>query len=327
MSEKEPMRAMPTGAIRIWTPDEGRGDSVYAVFILAMFVVFQLGSMSGAAAAAMAALAIAAILLSAAVLRLSSHVVKTENGLALVRTRRAPDGSRIRVLQQGGVYQSATYVDERRFDPVFAYQRAFDAVFDAEGRMFVASGHGISRVLALGGGGYAWPKHALMRRARLQMEVVEIDPAIICAAWRWFFVGELKRRAGERLQLIVADGRVFLDRSGASYDVIVNDTFAGREPVRSLSTVEAVRAARDRLTPGGIYAVNVVSASDGTDLSFLRDTVATLVEVFAHVHVIPATDEAFGGEDNYLVIATDGDYAFDGAIPFDRDFLGEVLHD
>ena len=42
----------------------------------------------------------------------------------------------------------------------------------------------------------------------------------------------------------------------------------------------------------------------------------------------PCVDEAFAGEDNYLVIASDVDaYDFEGAVPFAADFLGEVLRD
>ena len=115
---------------------------------------------------------------------------------------------------------------------------------------------------------------------------------------------------------------------------MVNDTFAGTEPVRSLATVEAARAAKAALTPGALYAANVVSRAEGADVSFLRAVVATLREAFAHVLVIPCADEDFGGEDNYLVLATDRDLEQDGctslmadAIPYDEDFPTAPLFD
>lgn len=59
----------------------------------------------------------------------------------------------------------------------------------------------------------------------------------------------------------------------------------------------------------------------------LRDQVATLSQVFAHVHVLPAEDDVWGGEANYLVLATDGPTTFEGTIPYDEDFLGTPQHD
>ena len=106
------------------------------------------------------------------------QLVHTRVGIARVKGIRGEHGEKIRVLQQGGVYQSATYVGERRFEPVFAYYRAFDAMFEAEPVLCAASGHGVERVLMLGGGGYAYPKHALTQHAGLVMDVVEIDPAV-----------------------------------------------------------------------------------------------------------------------------------------------------
>ena len=105
-----------------------------------------------------------------------------------VRTLTAPTGEEVRVLESGGVYQSATYVGERRFEPVFAYQRAFEVLFDADGPMRAACGHGIERALALGGGGFAWPKYTLLRHKDLALDVVERDPDVIEAARRWFYL-------------------------------------------------------------------------------------------------------------------------------------------
>ena len=97
--------------------------------------------------------------------------------------------------------------------------------------------------------------------------------------------------------------------------------------MRELATVEALRLVRGSLNPDGIYVANIVSANEGSDVTFLRDCAATALEVFDHAWVIPCGDAEFGGEENYLLIASDGDYAFAEAVPFDTDFLGTALHD
>ena len=287
--------------------------------------------------------------------RQDRHTVRTMAGAAHVYTVTGPGDVPVRVLEQGGVWQSATYLDDRRMEPVFAYYRAFDHIFEAA----LSGGPAVRRVLMLGGGGYAYPKYALTRYPDLVMDVAEIDPAVTQAARDYFFLDELEgrvngraadaeRAAGERrLNVITADGRAFLDllarknraadegaRAGGArpalldrYDAVINDTFSGAEPVRSLATAEALSAAKACLVPGGLFLANVVSRREGADVSFLRDLAATAAEVYAHVHVIPCTDDAFGGEDNYLLIATDSPAAFSDTVPFGHEFLGNVLRD
>ena len=170
------------------------------------------------AAGVAAGVAIGAVAVGAAALAVGSsclQLVHTRAGIARVKGIRGEHGEKIRVLQQGGVYQSATYVGERRFEPVFAYYRAFDAMFEAEPVLCAASGHGVERVLMLGGGGYAYPKHALTQHAGLVMDVVEIDPAVTRLARRWFFLDELERLAGERLRSITADAPGYPPPAGA----------------------------------------------------------------------------------------------------------------
>lgn len=278
------------------------------------------------------------------------HLYRTMFGLAQVIDLDEHVGSPLRVLKLGGVYQSATYIDERRFEPVFAYYRAFDTVLQYPNTLLARNGSADAttahrapqRVLVLGGGGYAWPKHVLATHPDARLDVVEIDPAITRIAREHFFLDEAIERfdpAHERLNLICADGRALLDdiaegldrsygaQPHAHYDAIVNDAFSGSEPVHSLATVEAAQAAKACLAPDGLYAANVVSDFDRSNVAFLRDLAAALLEAFDHVHVIPCPDEDYGGEDNYLVIATDSNRQFADAVPFDEDFLGTPLHD
>lgn len=144
------------------------------------------------------------------------------------------------------------------------------------------------------------------------------------------FLDELERIAADRLRLITADARTFISQAlaeGTRYDAVVNDCFAGCEPVRALATVEALCQVKVCLNPGGLYLANVVSSVGGENIDFLRDAVATAAAVFSHVHVVPCEDVAFGAEDNYLLIATDGAYSFHGELSFDEALYGEVMRD
>lgn len=299
-------------------------------FVLVLALVFQLAELP---APAIAVIAVLVVVVCALVL-VNPHPVRLQTGRGLVFTRLARRQP-VRVMRVGGVYQSATYLGFQSCEPVFAYIKAFDVVFEAEDAVRVATGHGVERVLVLGGGGFSWPKHAVYDHDNLHVDVVEVDPAVIQAARRWFYLDMIERYAGRRLRVHEGDGRAVLDKrarrlaagepKAQRYDAIVNDTFVGEEPVRSLATVEAAQAAHTCLNSGGVYATNVV-ARDG-DTGVLRDTVATLAQVFAHVQVIPVEEDAWASDDNYIVVATDGDTHFTGAVPFDEEFLGEVLRD
>lgn len=249
--------------------------------------------------------------------------IRLSGGWGLVRRVRDFDGEPVRVLQIGGVYQSATYLDERRMEPVFSYYRAFDHAFSLR--------PDTHRVLMIGGGGYAWPKHVLATRDDVSLDVVEIDASVTEAARRWFFLDEAMALHPDRCRLITGDGRAVLEAgavsAGEPYDAIVLDAFEGAEPVRALATVEAARAVRANLVPDGLALANVVSAEAGADIEFLRDIAASFAEVFDHVHVIPCEDDPFAVEDNYLLVATDANWPAPDAIPFDEEFLGEPMYD
>lgn len=253
---------------------------------------------------------------------LRPHLIRTMSGPALVYTARRDFDRPARVLRTGGVYQSATYLDEHRMEPVFEYYRAFGRLFEVL--------PGARRVLAIGGGGFAFPKLVVAEHPGVSVDVVEIDPAVIRAARRWFFLDEataMAKAGGGDLRVICDEGRAFLERGAGSYDAVVLDAFVGDKPVRSLATVEAMRAVHRALVPGGAVLMNVVSCEGGADVSFLRSVVATALMVFPHVEVALATDDAHAEEDNYLVVASDASIGLPDAIPYDADFLGRVLLD
>lgn len=258
-----------------------------------------------------------------------THSVRLSTGKrAHVRTVRAADGSPVRVLEVGGVYQSATYLDERWAEPVFEYYKSFDVVFELMPQA--------RNLLMIGGGGYAWPKHVAATRPDAVLDVVELEGAITEAAERWFFLEEAMSEYPGAINTITADGRAFLDdlaaqvatgEKSAPYDALVIDAFAGTEPVQSLATVEALCSAHACVHPGGVVLANVVSTEGGADLSFLRNLVATARQVFAHAHVLLCPEDSFAAEDNYLLVATDMGTKPVGAIKYDQAFIGTPMWD
>ena len=266
------------------------------------------------------------------------HFAKTADGIAYIHTVHNESGTPVRVMQLHGAYESATYLDNRRYTPVFTYQRAFDHIFEAN----LPNQH----FLMIGGGGYAWPKHLFASRGVTAnkpsasfatvptLDVVEIDPRMTALAKRWFFLDQLFEEhpdAKQHLNLICDDGRSFLERAShktnGGYGAIINDTFSGKTPAYTLATLEALQVIKRNLSPDGVYATNVISECEGENISFLRSVVTTACKVFTHVSIIPCEDTDFGLEDNYLVIASDTAYPFTDSLPFDSDFLSEVLLD
>lgn len=261
--------------------------------------------------------------------RFDVHVFpRTMFGRALVYTVRDAAGDPVRVLNVGGGYQSATYLGDRWAEPALAYYRAFDRMFEAEDGdsegadgAAVTGGFRIRRVLMLGGGGCSYPKHLLAARGGVGIDVVERDPVIAAIARRFFFVDRLERLLAERgeqdrFRLIIDDALAYLCACARSYDAIINDVYVGTAAVPGLNGAEAARLAKSRLVPGGLYLSNAVAEPSEEGYAALLGYTRELGAVFARVHVIAANDSDFGGEDNYLVIATDGDYAFSDVIPF-----------
>ena len=106
------------------------------------------------------------------------------------------------------------------------------------------------------------------------LTVVEIDPRVEQAARRWFGL-DLPR---DRIH--IEDGRAFLERDTATYDLVVMDAFLGEDVPGHLYTQEALAAVRRRLSPSGLLAMNYTSFPDGRDA---RSLVRTLRAAFPHV--------------------------------------------
>lgn len=127
------------------------------------------------------------------------------------------------------------------------------------------------RALAIGLGGGAFPTRLL--GAGWSVEAVEIDPLVVDLARRYFGVDGSVR---------IDDGRRFLNRSSASWDLIVIDVYRGEHLPSHLFTEEAFAAMARRLAPDGLLAVNLIGTREGKDV---RAVVRAVRTAFAQVEL------------------------------------------
>ena len=88
-----------------------------------------------------------------------------------------------------------------------------------------------------------------------QIDVVEIDPAVVDTARRYFALP-----SSPRLAVHVQDGRLWIRRTPARYDLIVLDAYLIDTIPFHLATREFYENAAAHLTPGGVVESNVIGA-------------------------------------------------------------------
>ena len=145
----------------------------------------------------------------------------------------------------------------------------------------LALGRPIRHCLVIGLGGGLAPR--LLEAHNLKCESVEIDPQILRLARREFgFAG----------RCTIADGRRFLAHTDLTWDLIFLDVCTSEQLALHLFTVEALQAARRRLTEGGILAVQFIGDDGPWSASVLR----TVEHVFGRAVCLapPGTDGLVG---------------------------------
>lgn len=150
------------------------------------------------------------------------------------------------------------------------------------------------------GGSLQWPLKSL--------EVIEIEEAMLEAS-RFFDHVNHKPLEDDRVDVIISDGRNYLEYNDRKYDVIVsepsNPWIAG---VASLFTVEHFRRAKNHLKPGGMFGQWVQLYE--MDPENVRVIFATFAQAFDYVQVFSSmpkgTDLILIGSDQPIPMPADG---------------------
>ena len=111
------------------------------------------------------------------------------------------------------------------------------------------------RVLFIGGGGAIGPRQFAAFYPEADIDVVEVDSRILCAARRFFGLVE-----SARLHAHLGDGRMFtVAAPDDCFDIVVLDAYGGAgRPVERLASEEFFAIVRRKLRAGGVLCANLV---------------------------------------------------------------------
>ena len=158
------------------------------------------------------------------------------------------------------------------------------------------------RVLIVGLGGGAMVRFLTHHEPQLQIDAVEIDPAVVRIADTYFGV-----RSGENVRVHTADAVAFVESTTDRYDLILMDAFLRPSSATDatgvpagLKTLEFLGRLKQALAPGGVVAFNV------NEHDSMADDIAAVSTAFGRAAVYRSPPS-----DNKVVIATAGAFATD----------------
>ncbi len=205
------------------------------------------------------------------------------------------DGDGSRYLRFDSSFQSGMYI-RQPFRTRFAYTDYLE--------LGLAYNPSARKVLVIGLGGASAPKRVWRDFGDVQVTVVELDPEVVETAYRWFALPH-----DPRIDVEVSDGRRYLQRTTERFDVIMLDAFYSDGVPFHLTTLEFTELLRDRLTPGGVVATNVIGALTGSSSRITRALWKTYATVFPSVELHPVYEGPYdripGELRNIILIATE----------------------
>lgn len=146
-------------------------------------------------------------------------------------------------------------------------------------------------LLLIGGGINGSLAQALQYAGISRIDYVELDPAILDIAHKYFPAESAALDDGSRVRVHATDGRLFLKTAGSDFDVIiVNLPDPQTAQLNRFYTVEFFEEAARKLSSGGVLSIRLTGAENYISpqlAAFLRCIRKSLSEVFAEVDVMP----------------------------------------
>ncbi len=208
------------------------------------------------------------------------------NYIQVARTNDGPGGTEqvALILNEGQAFHS---VYNRRYEQT---GRAADLLTGGTWEFFSVAPYvypdvsppDVDSLLMIGSAAGTIPKQFLaFYGADTRIDAVEIDPAIIDAGRRFFAMDDAK---SPNYTTYAEDGRVFLNRTAATYDVIGMDAYHQPYVPFHLATREFFAEVKAHLNERGVAVVNAGRA--GNDYRLVHALASTMRTVFPQVYIV-----------------------------------------
>lgn len=190
-------------------------------------------------------------------------------------------GGLVRVIEHNGV---RTLVFARNQQSSMRIEDPFETDIQYIGYFHIALAvkPSATRTLVIGLGGGSIVKRMWRDYPWMRIDAIEVDADIASLARDQFELPD-----DERIRVIVADGREWLELSDETYDILIVDAFADDRIPRPLTTEEFMRTCRDHLAPDGVVVYNVIGAVYGPHSRHFRSVHRTARNVWRTVWTFP----------------------------------------
>jgi spermidine synthase len=221
----------------------------------------------------------------------------------------------ITVTQDGTVYGGGAY--DGRFNTSLQWDRNGILRAYGVGAMHPAP----KRMLMVGLASGSWAKVLSNMPGLEKITIVEINPGYVTLIGRHEEVSGLL--SDPRVEIVIDDGRRWLNRHDDRFDVIVqNTTWHWRAHITNLVSAEYLEIVRTHLAPGGFFYFNTTSSAD------VQKTAATVFPYALRVYNFMAVSDAPLAFDKERWTRTLESYRIDGKPAIDTsDEDGKKLFD
>jgi spermidine synthase len=196
-----------------------------------------------------------------------TELYRANSDFGMLHVIELPNG-RLRYYLNDFLVQNTYDVEEKKSTSLFTYMLRY-----------LATGYttNLQNVLCIGLGVGIVPTE--LTQKGVQVDVVEINPAVVTVAERFFNFDPGKS------QITIGDGRYFVNQTTNLYDAVVLDAFLGDSSPSHLMSREAFENMKRVLKPGGVLVINSFGDLTPDKDFFAASLYKTLSTVFPSVRV------------------------------------------